>query len=80
MDYPKLDIRRFLGEKEVKTLFIPYAAVTFSFDLYLEKVQERFREIGHQADSIHHFDDPVQAILDAEAIVVFAGDEQECSC
>jgi dipeptidase E len=73
LDYPKHNIRGFLGETEVKTLFIPYAAVTFSFDLYLEKVQERFREIGHEAVSIHHFDDPVQAVLEAEAIVVGGG-------
>lgn len=73
LDYPKFNIRDFLGKKEVKALFIPYAAVTFSFDLYLEKVQERFREIGHTAVSIHHFKDPVQAVLEAEAIVVGGG-------
>ena len=41
LDYPKLQIRDFLGEKPVKALFIPYAAVTFSFSDYEKKVSER---------------------------------------
>jgi dipeptidase E len=73
LDYPKQEIKRFLGEKELTALFIPYAAVTFSFDLYQEKVLERFKEIGHRVVSIHNFDDPVKAVLEAEAIVVGGG-------
>jgi dipeptidase E len=30
LDYPKRNIREFLGDKHIKALFIPYAAVTFS--------------------------------------------------
>ena len=55
LDYPKISIKEFLGHKPVKALFLPYAAVTFSFDEYEEKVSERFREIGHEIVSIHHF-------------------------
>jgi dipeptidase E len=73
LDYPKSNIRSFLGEKPVKALFIPYAAVTFSFDLYEEKVRNRFREVGHDVISIHRFDDPVKAVEEAEAIVVGGG-------
>lgn len=73
LDYPKHDMKKFLGEKPVKALFIPYAAVTFSFDLYVEKVQERFAEIGHSVVGIHTFDDPVAAVHQAEAIVVGGG-------
>ena len=73
LDYPKHNIRRFLGEKPVKALFIPYAAVTFSYDVYEEKVSERFREIGHNVISIHHFNDPVKAVLEADSIVVGGG-------
>jgi dipeptidase E len=73
LDYPKNNIREFLGNKPVKALFIPYAAVTFSYDAYEEKVSERFREIGHDITSIHHFDDPVKAVLNATAIVVGGG-------
>jgi dipeptidase E len=73
LDYPKHEIRKFLGDKPVKALFIPFAAVTFSYDLYEQKVNERFQEIGHSVVSIHHFSDPVQAVKNAEAIVVGGG-------
>jgi dipeptidase E len=73
LDYPKVEIKKFLGVKPVECIFIPYAAVTFSFDLYEEKVNERFKEIGHSVKSIHHFSDPVKAIEESEAIVVGGG-------
>jgi dipeptidase E len=73
LDYPKNNIRDFLGPHPVKALFIPYAAVTFSFDVYETKVSERFREIGHDVVSIHHFSDPVSAVHNAEAIAVGGG-------
>ncbi len=73
LDYPKSNIRNFLGNKPVKALFIPYAAVTFSFDLYEQKVKNRFSEVGHDVISIHRFNDPVKAVEEAEAIVVGGG-------
>lgn len=73
LDYPKNKIREFLGSQPVKALFIPYAAVTFSFDEYEERVSERFREIGHEIVSIHHFKDPVAALNKSTAIVVGGG-------
>ncbi len=73
LDYPKHEIQKFLGDKTVTALFIPYAAVTFSFDLYESKVKERFAEIGHQITSIHNFSDPVEAVQKAEVIVVGGG-------
>ncbi len=73
LDYPKEQIRKFLGHEKRTCLFIPYAAVTFSFNKYEEKVNERFNEIGHDVRSIHKYLDPVQAIEEAEAIVVGGG-------
>lgn len=73
LDYPKNNIKEFLGDKSVKALFIPYAGVTMSFDEYEAKVKERFNEIGHDIVSIHHFEDPVKAVEEAEAIVVGGG-------
>lgn len=73
LDYPKHNIKAFLGEKPVQALFIPYAAVTFSYDEYEAKVNNRFKEIGHSVVSIHHFDDPIKAVQEAEAIVVGGG-------
>lgn len=73
LDYPKYNIKEFLGENPVEALFIPYAAVTFSYDEYEAKVNNRFAEIGHKVKSIHHFSDPKQAVKDAKAIVVGGG-------
>jgi dipeptidase E len=73
LDYPKLEIKKFLGDKPITALFIPYAAVSFSFDSYEEKVNQRFAEIGHRVIGIHHFDDPIKAVNEAEAIVVGGG-------
>jgi dipeptidase E len=73
LDYPKHEIQKFLGEKPVTAVFVPYAAVTFPFDTYCEKVEERFSEIGHHVVGIHTFADPVNAIQEAEAIVVGGG-------
>ncbi len=73
LDYPKYEIKNFLGEKPVTAIFIPYAAVTFSFDKYCEKVEERFSEIGQHIVGIHTFKNQVKAIHEAEAIVVGGG-------
>ncbi len=73
LDYPKHNIANFLGEKKVKALFIPYAGVTMSFDEYEAKVKNRFNEVGHDVVSVHHFEDAVKAVEEAEAIVVGGG-------
>lgn len=70
--YPLNNIKEFLGDvKEV--LFVPYAAVTFSYDEYQRKVQERLGEIGIKVRSTHEFDDPAAEVAKAEAIVVGGG-------
>jgi dipeptidase E len=71
--WPQEEIKEFLGETPVTALFIPYAAVTFSFDEYETKVESRFSELGHHVVSIHHSADPVRAIEQAQAIVVGGG-------
>ena len=73
LDYPKYNIKDFLGENSLNCLFFPYAGVTISFDDYEARVKERFSEVGHRVTSIHHASDPVKAVKDAEAIVVGGG-------
>ena len=73
LDYPKHNIHDFLGEKCVKCLFIPYAGVTVTWEDYEKKVKNRFNEVGHDIVSIHHFDDPVKAVEDADCIVIGGG-------
>ncbi len=72
LKYPIADIGKFLSCAN-EVVFIPYAAVTFSYDDYEAKVQARFNEIDIAVRSIHKFSDPVQAIKNAEAIVVGGG-------
>jgi dipeptidase E len=73
LEYSKKEIQNFLGKKPVMAVFIPYAAVTFSYDEYCERVENSFAEIGHHIKGIHTFQNPVKAIEKAEAIVVGGG-------
>jgi dipeptidase E len=54
-------------------IFIPYAAVTFSYEDYEAKVNEALAEIGIQVTSIHRFANVLEAIENADAIVVGGG-------
>ncbi len=72
LKYPINKIGEFLGGVS-EIIFIPYAAVTFSFDEYQAKVQERFAEIGIEVRSIHTCQKPLEAIASAEAICVGGG-------
>jgi len=73
LDYPKHEIARILKPGVQKALFLPFAAVTFSFDLYEEKVRERFNEVGLEVESIHRADNAKEAVRNADAIVVGGG-------
>lgn len=74
LEYPKQQIADFLKASNVDTvLFVPYAAVTFSYDEYQAKVQARFDEFGVKVDSVHRYDNPVEAVRKAQAIVVGGG-------
>eukprot|EP01057_Protomagalhaensia_wolfi_P003001 Protomagalhaensia_wolfi_Nauph_80__3000@NODE_3074_length_900_cov_547_232288_g2407_i0_p1_GENE_NODE_3074_length_900_cov_547_232288_g2407_i0NODE_3074_length_900_cov_547_232288_g2407_i0_p1_ORF_typecomplete_len235_score41_15Peptidase_S51/PF03575_17/4_1e43GATase/PF00117_28/0_0017SNO/PF01174_19/0_028GATase_3/PF07685_14/0_046DUF5603/PF18231_1/0_066GxGYxYP_N/PF16216_5/0_14_NODE_3074_length_900_cov_547_232288_g2407_i0115819 len=66
------EIGKFL-EGVSDALFIPYAAITFSYDAYEAKVQASFNEIGVKVKSIHHDKDPLAAVKAASAIVVGGG-------
>jgi dipeptidase E len=54
-------------------VFVPYAAVTFSYAAYEEKVQNRFNEIGIKVRSVHRAKNPRRMILEAKAICVGGG-------
>ena len=57
LKYPIGDIAEFLSCAN-EVLFIPYAAVTFSYDEYAAKVQRRFDEIDIRVRPIHREADP----------------------
>ena len=72
LQYPIQQIGKFLeGVSEV--VFIPYAAVTFSYAAYEAKVQNRFNEIGVKVRSIHRAANPRHMIRNAQAICVGGG-------
>jgi len=70
--YPLPAIQEFLqGVSEV--VFVPYAAVTFSYAAYEKKVQDRLGEIGIRVRSVHRAKDPRKMIREAQAICVGGG-------
>ena len=72
MKYPIEQIGSFLkGVKEI--VFVPYAAVTFSYAAYEAKVQARFNEIDIKVRSVHRSKNPRKMIRQAEAICVGGG-------
>ena len=72
LQYPIGNIASFLqGVSEV--VFVPYAAVTFSYAAYEAKVQARFDEIGIKVRSIHRSKNPRKMIREAQAICVGGG-------
>ena len=73
LSYPMPEIANFLGNQPLKILFIPYAAVTFSFDEYEDKVKERFEKLHHVVTSIHRAADTAKAVREAEVIVTGGG-------
>jgi len=72
--WPKPHVQPFLEQRQIKSgIFIPFAAVTLTFDVYEEKVTEAFRDIGVAVTSIHRQEDPASAIARAELIIVGGG-------
>ena len=72
MKYPIGEIAKTLeGVSEV--VFIPYAAVTFSYDEYEAKVQNRLNEIGIKVSSIHHALNKRNFLRNAQAIMIGGG-------
>lgn len=73
LGYPKQEIKSFLGEENQNIVFIPYAAIRFSYDEYEARVNESLQEVGITVKGIHRFEDPQQAIREASAIMVGGG-------
>jgi dipeptidase E len=65
-------IREFLGPA-TDVLFVPYAAVRFSYDDFVNRVQERLGPLGCTVHGIHQAKDPVAAVRAAPAIAVGGG-------
>ena len=73
LEYPREEIRAFLGGKVRRVLFIPYAAVRISYERYAGIVGEAFGDMGFGVEPIHTVSDPKSAVAQAEAIVIGGG-------
>uniref|UniRef100_UPI0040569E4E dipeptidase PepE n=1 Tax=Alistipes sp. TaxID=1872444 RepID=UPI0040569E4E len=72
LQYPMAQIEKTLvGIREI--VFVPYAAVSFSYATYEKRVQERFAQIGIRVRSIHRSPNPRAMIRHAQAICVGGG-------
>lgn len=72
LQYPMPRIDAFLGPVR-EVVFVPYAAVTFSYAEYEAKVQARFAEAGIKVRSVHRAKDPRRMIREAQAICIGGG-------
>ncbi len=64
--WPRPFVTEFLDSDVRQALFIPFAAVTISFDEYEQKVKEIFREFGVELNSIHRQADMASAVNSAQ--------------
>lgn len=67
------DLAAFLGDTKDNVLLIPYAAVTYSFDEYVTKVNDALGHLGVKVHGVHEAKDPIQAVREASAILVGGG-------
>jgi dipeptidase E len=66
-------LHQFLKPTDGPLLFIPYAAISMSWDAYYAKVQGRFAAWGRTIESVHTMENPIQAIEGSSCIVVGGG-------
>lgn len=71
--WPKPHVQDFLGNGVKEVVFIPFAAVTLSFDAYFDFVSKAFESLGYSVKSVHSARDKKGLIKNAEAIVVGGG-------
>ncbi|MBT3648686.1 MAG: dipeptidase PepE [Flavobacteriales bacterium] len=71
-EWPKEIVSNFLSGIS-KAAFVPYAAVSFSYDEYEAAVQKPFSAMGIDIRSVHHADNPAEEIANAECILVGGG-------
>src|SRR5690606_39580468 len=71
--WPEAMIREALGDEKGELLFIPFAAVTFSYEEYTDAVKRSFAQWGYTIRGIQEHADYRRALQEAAAIVVGGG-------
>lgn len=67
------DIATHLMNNKENVLFIPYAAVTYSFGEYVQKVNKALAEYDIVVHGIHENQNPIEAVSQASAIMIGGG-------
>jgi len=74
LSYPKEAIKSFLGKDLYSNIvFIPYAAITFSYDEYVDKVNASLSEIDVKVRGIHTYKNAKEAVRTADVIMIGGG-------
>lgn len=73
LEYTTPSVSNFLGTNYKSVLFIPYAGVTVNWVDYTARVASVFNELGYTVDPLYKYDDPQQAVKNAEVIVIGGG-------
>ncbi|MCB0736203.1 MAG: dipeptidase PepE [Bacteroidetes bacterium] len=72
-DWPKPHVKAFLGQAVKEILFVPFAAVTISFNEYEQAFANAVEPLGYKVRGIHKEADMVAAVESAEVIAVGGG-------
>lgn len=73
LEHATEQLETILAGKVKKVLFVPYAAVSFSFDDFEKIARAPFEKLGVELVSIHHSSNPAAAVEQAEAVAVGGG-------
>src|SRR5687768_625355 len=71
--WPRPYVKEFLGKGLNEVVFIPFAAVSLSYDAYFATVSQAFEAMGYGVRSVHSVSDKKGLIKNARAIVVGGG-------
>ena len=71
--WPKPYVKDFLSPAIKEVVFIPFAAVSISYDVYVHTVSQAFESMGYAVRSVHSVSDKKGLLQNAEAIVVGGG-------
>ncbi|MCB9170664.1 MAG: dipeptidase PepE [Flavobacteriales bacterium] len=72
LGWPREHLSKFLDGRRT-IAFVPFAAVTFSFDAYMGMVAPVFEEMGVRTIGLHRENDPKAALATADAVAVGGG-------
>jgi len=66
-------LKDFLGASVKQLLFIPFATVVYTEDVYLKAVRKRIGPLGYEVESLHTAADAKKAVEGADSIAVGGG-------